>query len=92
MKPSRILNFRHQAWLLLAPFKLHENRDTSMMAKYRITDHTPEGSKFTPRDDIKGLPSFGWRASLDYECQEKCDPFVKPRLSLIPSILGLSYR
>lgn len=62
------------------------------MSKSRIVDHTPEASVTTPREDIKGVPKFGWRVSFDHECKEKCDPFTKPRLQQLPSLIGLGYR
>ena len=62
------------------------------MSRNRNIDHTPKGSVTTPQEDIKDVPKFGWRVKFDYECKEKCDPFTKPRLQQLPSLIGLGYR
>ena len=62
------------------------------MSKQKKMDHSPEGSITTPKEDIKGVPKFGWRVQFDHECKEKCDPFTKPRFSQIVNLVGLGYR
>ncbi|XP_052099238.1 non-lysosomal glucosylceramidase-like isoform X1 [Mytilus californianus] len=62
------------------------------MPKPQQIDHTPEASITTPKEDIANVPKFGWRVNFDHECKDKCDPFVKPRLTHIPELIGLSYR
>ncbi|XP_060068872.1 non-lysosomal glucosylceramidase-like [Ylistrum balloti] len=52
----------------------------------------PQDSETTPKENIPGVPDYGWRVKLDYECKTKCTPFTKPRLSQIPSLIGLSLR
>ncbi|XP_050400246.1 non-lysosomal glucosylceramidase isoform X1 [Patella vulgata] len=55
--------------------------------------HAPaDGGPRTPSEKIEGVPDFGWRVKLSYECQDKMSPFFKPRLSQIPQYLGLSMR
>jgi len=53
---------------------------------------SPENSLTTPRESIPGVPDYGWRVKLDYECKTKCNPFVKPRWSQIPAHVGLGLR
>ncbi|KAK3608169.1 hypothetical protein CHS0354_034127 [Potamilus streckersoni] len=60
--------------------------------KLSLADHDPSKSLTTPRDNIPGLPDFGWRVKLDYECQEKCKPFTTPRLRQLPALIGLGLR
>ncbi|WAR00764.1 GBA2-like protein, partial [Mya arenaria] len=57
-----------------------------------MANRNPDNSLTTPKECIKGLPDFGWRVKLDYECTEKCKPFQSPRLSQIPSLVGLGLR
>ncbi|ESP03323.1 hypothetical protein LOTGIDRAFT_237752 [Lottia gigantea] len=51
-----------------------------------------DGAPRTPAEDIPGVPDFGWRVKLSYECPDKCSPFFKPRVSQIPQYMGLSMR
>ena len=53
---------------------------------------SPDKSPTTPRESIPGVPDFGWRVGLDYECQVKCTAFFRPRLSMIPELVPLMYR
>jgi len=57
-----------------------------------MANRDPEHSFTTPKEPIAGLPDAGWRVKLDYECTEKCKPFQTPRLSQLPSLVGLSMR
>ncbi|KAH3838447.1 non-lysosomal glucosylceramidase-like [Dreissena polymorpha] len=57
-----------------------------------MANRNPEHSFSTPKEVISGLPNFGWRVKLDYECKENCKPFQTPRLSQIPSLVGLGLR
>ena len=57
-----------------------------------MADRNPEDGLTIPREEIPGLPQFGWRVSLDYKCDEKCKPFQAPRLSQIVSLAGLGLR
>lgn len=52
----------------------------------------PHESLSTPNESIPGLPDYGWRMKLDYECTEKCKPFQTPRLSQLPALVGLGVR
>ncbi|KAK3097227.1 hypothetical protein FSP39_007733 [Pinctada imbricata] len=56
------------------------------------SEHSPENSFTTPKEEIPGIPNYGWRVNLDYECKENCNPFVKPRWSQIPKLVGLGLR
>ncbi|KAK0057638.1 non-lysosomal glucosylceramidase [Biomphalaria pfeifferi] len=57
---------------------------------------TPNLSDYTsltePLKTIPGLPDYGWRVPLSYECNIKCKPFSKPRLNLIPQYVSLGVR
>ncbi|BFY98894.1 hypothetical protein BsWGS_01934 [Bradybaena similaris] len=52
----------------------------------------PEHSPTTPRKHVAGLPDYGWRVPLTYNCNVKCTPFSKPRISQIPQYVGLGLR
>lgn len=53
---------------------------------------SPSESTTTPKEQILGVPSFGWRVKLNYECNVSCGPFTKPRLSQIVQYAGLGVR
>lgn len=57
-----------------------------------MASREPHESVSTPNENIPGLPDFGWRMKLDYECTEKCKPFQTPRLSQLPDLVGLGVR
>ncbi|CAL1530739.1 unnamed protein product [Lymnaea stagnalis] len=52
----------------------------------------PDESPTTPRKHIPGIPDYGWRVPLTYNCSVKCKPFAKPRLNQIPQYVGLGLR
>lgn len=46
-----------------------------------------------PKEHLPGgVPDYGWRVPLSYQCPIKCKPFFRPRLRQIPSLVGLGYR
>lgn len=46
-----------------------------------------------PKEHLPGgVPDYGWRVPLIYQCPIKCKPFFRPRLRQIPSLVGLGYR
>ncbi|KAL4228193.1 Non-lysosomal glucosylceramidase [Mactra antiquata] len=57
-----------------------------------MANRNPEDSFSSPKEQIAGLPDFGWRVKLNHEFKEKCKPFQSPRLSQIPSLVGLGLR
>ncbi|XP_053405634.1 non-lysosomal glucosylceramidase-like [Mercenaria mercenaria] len=57
-----------------------------------MANRNPEDSFTTPKEKISGLPDYGWRVNLDHQFTEKCKPFQSPRLSQIPSLVGLGLR
>lgn len=57
-----------------------------------MANRNPEDSFTTPNEKIPGLPDFGWRVKLDHQFTEICKPFQSPRLSQLPSLVGLGLR
>ncbi|KAH9503274.1 Non-lysosomal glucosylceramidase [Bulinus truncatus] len=51
-----------------------------------------EKSLTEPLKTIPGLPDYGWRVPLTYECKVRCRPFAKPRMKLIPQYIALGVR
>eukprot|EP00105_Crassostrea_gigas_P009539 XP_011424529.1 PREDICTED: non-lysosomal glucosylceramidase-like isoform X1 [Crassostrea gigas] len=54
--------------------------------------HGIDNSISTPKTRIEGIPDFGWRVNLNYECGIKCKPFTQPRFSQVIGFIGLGIR
>ncbi|XP_061171988.1 non-lysosomal glucosylceramidase-like [Saccostrea echinata] len=56
------------------------------------SQHHSDNSITTPKNNIEGIPDFGWRVNLNYECIVKCKPFAQPRFSQVIGFIGLGIR
>ncbi|CAH1796951.1 unnamed protein product [Owenia fusiformis] len=51
-------------------------------------------SKDLPKDwrQISGVPDYGFRVKLNQKFEQKCGPMTIPRIHILPSLVGLTFR
>lgn len=63
-----------------------------MFSKENGENSTSEWLRCSPREEVDGLPDFGFRLPFDHVFSESCKPFTMPRLHQIPPLVGMAYR